>query len=156
MLDISVFLLTISYCTGMYFGYQIVIFISFDLYHVSIVHMHVRTLLSDDGSVVSVTRKEQQLEQTCLTICLFVVVLFCYGFILHLFLVVRVVFPLLNHYLHVWCFFFVLAIALPFLRLRLRITPLVSSNFYFTHHVLCGCVYFSNKSRCSFIIGVVV
>ena len=57
------------------------IILSFDLYHVSIMHMHVRTLLSDDGSVVSVTRKEQQLEQTCLTICFFVVVLFCYGFL---------------------------------------------------------------------------
>ena len=45
------------------------IILSFDLYHVSIVHMLVRTLLSDDESVVSVTRKEQQLEQTCLTIC---------------------------------------------------------------------------------------
>ena len=61
------------------------IILSFDLYHVSIVHMHVCALLSDDESVVSVTRKEQQLEQTCLTICFlllfcFVMVLFCFYF----------------------------------------------------------------------------
>ena len=52
--------------------------------------MHVLTLQSDDESVVSVTRREQQLEQTCLTICFFVVVLFCCGFILVLFLFVCV------------------------------------------------------------------
>ena len=59
------------------------IILSFDLYHGSIVHMHLRTLLSDDESVLSVTRREQKLEQTCLTICFlllfcFVVVLFCF------------------------------------------------------------------------------
>ena len=59
------------------------IILSFDMYHVSIVHMYVRRLLSDDESVVSVTRREQQLEQTCLTICFlllfcFVVDLFCF------------------------------------------------------------------------------
>ena len=82
------------------------IILSFDLYHVSIVHMDVRTLLSDDESVVSVTRWEQQLEQTCLTIYFlllfcFVVVLFCFHLCFFC-----VGFPLLNHYLHVCCFFY--------------------------------------------------
>ena len=77
------------------------ILLSFDLYHVSIVHMHVRALLSDDESVVSVTRKEQQLEQTCLTICFcccFVLLWFYFAFIFACLL--------LNHYLHVWWVFF--------------------------------------------------
>ena len=61
------------------------IILSFDMYHGSIVYMHERTLLSDYESVVSVTRREQQLEQTYLTICFlllfcFVVVLFCFYF----------------------------------------------------------------------------
>ena len=60
--------------------------LSFDLYRVSIVHMHVRTLLSDDESVVSVTRKEQQLEQTCLTISF---LLHCFVMVLFLFVCVR-------------------------------------------------------------------
>jgi hypothetical protein len=61
---------------------------SFDMYHVSIVHMYVRRLLLDDESVVSVTPREQQLEQTCLTICF--LLLFCCGFILLLFVFVCV------------------------------------------------------------------
>ena len=52
------------------------IILSFDMYHVFIVHMYVRRLLSDDESVVSVTRREQQLEKTCLTICF--LLLFCF------------------------------------------------------------------------------
>ena len=108
LLDILVFDLTISQCTclhkwrrtiiccwiSQYFDNILLyryafwvldhyIILLFDLYHVYIVHMHVRALLSDDESVVSVTRKEQQLEQTCLTICFmllfcFVMVLFCF------------------------------------------------------------------------------
>ena len=60
------------------------IILSFDLCHVSIVHMHVRALLSDDESVVLVTRKEQQLEQTCLTICF--LLLFCFVMVLFAFI----------------------------------------------------------------------
>ena len=42
--------------------------------------MHERTLLSDDESVVSVTRREQQLEQTYLTICF--LLLLCFDVVL--------------------------------------------------------------------------
>ena len=63
------------------------IILSFDMYHVSIVHRHARTLLSDDEIVASVTRRDLQFEQTYLTICFmllfcFVVVLFCFYFCL--------------------------------------------------------------------------
>jgi hypothetical protein len=72
LLDILVFLMTISLlCRYASWVLDRYIILSFDLYHVSILHLHVRTLLSDDESVVSVTRWEQQLEQICLTICFF-------------------------------------------------------------------------------------
>jgi hypothetical protein len=77
LLDILVFLMTISLlCRYASWVLDRYIILSFDLYHVSILHLHVRTLLSDDESVVSVTRWEQQLEQTCLTICFFLLFYF--------------------------------------------------------------------------------
>ena len=112
------------------------IILSFDMYHGSIVYMHERTLLSDYESVVSVTRREQQLEQTYLTICFlllfcFVVVLFCFYF--SLFVSDSswsiIIYMCGGFFFSCWplhCFSF---------DLRLRITPLVSSNFSYTHHV---------------------
>ena len=105
LLDILVFLLTISYCTGTFYVLYRYIILPFGSYYVYTVHIYVHTLLSNDESVVSPTRRAQQLEQTCLTIYLFFFLFWC-GFILHLFLVVRVGFPLLNHYLHVLWFSF--------------------------------------------------
>ena len=81
--------------------------LSFYMYHVSIVYMHERTLLSNDESVFSVTRREQQLEQTYMTICFlllvrFVVVLFCFYFCLF------VSDSSCSIIIYVWCFFFLL------------------------------------------------
>jgi hypothetical protein len=62
------------------------IIVPFGSYYVYTVHIYVHTILSDDESVVSPTRRAQQLEQTCLTIYFFFFLFWC-GFILHLFLV---------------------------------------------------------------------
>jgi hypothetical protein len=106
------------------------------MYHVSIVHMHVRTLPSDDEIIVSVTRREQQLEQTCLTICF--LLLFCFDVVLFCFYFVCLCMILVGQSLFVCVVdvFSCLSLHCLSFDLRLRITPLVSSNYSYIHHVV--------------------
>ena len=102
------------------------------MYHVFIVYMHERTLLSDDESVVSVTRREQQLEQTYLTICFwcFVLFWFYFGFIFvclcrilvgHSLFICVVVFFLVGH-----CIAFPSIYGLPLWYLQTFLVPIMS------------------------------
>jgi hypothetical protein len=77
--------------------------------------MHERTLLSDDESVVSVARREQQLEQTYLTNCF---LLLCFILVLFWFYFCLFVSDSSWSFIIYMCggFFFLLAIVLPFLR----------------------------------------
>ena len=95
------------------------IILSFDMYHGSIMHMHVRTLLSDDAIVVSVNTMGATIGANLHYHLIFVVVLICFVVVLFCFYFCLFVSDSswsIMIYMCGGCFVFLLAIALPFHR----------------------------------------